>query len=208
MLPHVFLPAHIRNILLKSWEDEKSPSILGMLSDISHVDESSDWWFILFGILFVDVVIILAARHFPTIFGRNLNIWYDSFGLSAVLADVMIIAIGFLIARTVYTKFFVPYLGWSPLHFVGLLVAIQAIHDLLFYVLVIKPFPRGLNEMMDVFQDYSKGGAKIIAGDAGLMIGSAIVAMWLKDLHPETFAAFAIGTAYVLPYTLFTNPKI
>ncbi len=186
---------------------EKSPSILGMLSDISRTDESSDWWFILFGILFVDVVIILATRHFPKIFGSNLNIWYDNFGLSAVLADVLIIAIGFLIARAVYTKFFAAYLGWSPLHFVGLLVAVQAIHDILFYVLVIRPFPRGLNEMMDVFQDYSKGGAKIIAGDAGLMIGSAIVAMWLKTLSPEAFAAFAISTAYVLPYSLFTDYK-
>ncbi len=186
---------------------KKSPSILGMLSDISRTDESSDWWFILFGILFVDVVIIIAARHFPKIFGTNLNIWYDNFGLSAVIADVLIIAIGFLIARTVYTKFFAAYLGWSPLHFVGLLVAVQVIHDILFYVLVIRPFPRGLNEMMDVFQDYSKGGAKIIAGDAGLMIGSAIVAMWLKGLHPEAFAAFAIATTYALPYTLFTDYK-
>lgn len=179
-----------------------------MLSDISRTDESSDWWFILFGILFVDVVVILLTRHLPQIFGKNLNIWYDNFGLSAVLADVLIIAIGFWIGRSIYTKFFAAYLGWSPLHFVGLLVAIQAIHDILFYVLVIKPFPRGLNEMMDVFQDYSKGGAKIIAGDAGLMIGSAIVAMVLKGLHPEVFAGFAIGTAYVLPYTLFTNPKL
>lgn len=179
-----------------------------MLSDISQPDESSDWWFILFGILFVDVVIILAARHYPKIFGKNLNIWYDNFGLSAVLADVLIIAIGFWIARRIYTSFFKAYLDWSPLHFIGLLVAVQLIHDILFYVLVIKPFPRGLNEMMDVFQDYSTGGAKILAGDAGLMIGSAIVAMWLKGLSPEAFAAFAIGTAYVLPYSLFTNPKL
>ena len=142
------------------------------------------------------------------IFGKNLNIWYDNFGLSAVLADVLIIAIGFVIARHIYTTFFYPYIGWSPLHFVGLLVAIQVIHDILFYVLVIKPFPRGLNEMMDVFQDYSKAGGIIILGDAGLMTASALVAMWLKDLKPSTFAAFAIGTSYALPYSLYTFAKV
>lgn len=140
--------------------------------------------------------------------GKNLNIWYDNFGLSAVLADVLIIAVGFWIARTIYTNFFKAYLGWSPLHFVGLLVAIQAIHDILFYVLAIKPFPRGVNEMMDVFKDYSKAGGIIILGDAGLMIASALVAMFLKGLHPEAFAGFAIGTAYVLPYSLYTFAKI
>ena len=186
-----------------------SRSSLGMvfLEDISLVSDVSDWWVILLGILFIDTVIILAARYLPQIFGTNLNIWYDKFGLSAVLADVLIIALGFAIARYIYTFFFRDVIGWSPLYFLILLVLVQVIHDILFYLLVIVPIPRGENAMMDVFKDYSKGGAKIIAGDAGLMIGSALTAMILKSLPPNVAAEFGLLVLYTLPYALYTNVR-
>lgn len=176
-----------------------------MLSDISDFNNVSDWWFILLGILIIDVVVILLARHFPAFLGKNLNIWYDRFDLNAVLADVLIIAVGFAIARYVYTWFFAPTIGWNPLWFVGILVLIQLVHDILFYLGVILPIPRGLNEMMDVFKDYSEAGAKILAGDAGMMIGSAIVAMWLKSAPPHVTASVGLLTAYTLPYSLYTK---
>lgn len=176
-----------------------------MLSDISEVSEVSDWWFILLGILLVDVIVILLSRHFPEILGKNLNIWYDKFGLNAVLADVLIIAIGFAIARYVYTWYIKPKIGWNPLWFVGLLLLIQLIHDVLFYVGVILPIPRGMNAMMDVFKDYSKAGGKILAGDAGMMIGSAIFAMWLKAAPPDISSSVGLLTVYTLPYSLYTK---
>ena len=178
-----------------------------VLEDISLVSDISDWWVILLGILFVDTVIILATRYFPQIFGQNLNIWYDKFGISAVLADVLIIALGFAIARYVYTFFFRDIIGWSPLYFLVILVLVQMIHDILFYLLVIVPLPRGENEMMDVFKDYAKGGAKIIAGDAGLMIGSALSAMVLKSLPPNVAVEFGLLVLYTLPYALYTNVR-
>ena len=121
------------------------------LGDISIVSDVSDWWVILLGILFVDTVIILAARYFPQLFGQNLNTWYDKFGLSAVIADVLIIALGFAIARYIYTFFFQDVIGWSPLYFLILLVLVQVFHDILFYLLVILHLPRGENAMLDVF---------------------------------------------------------
>jgi hypothetical protein len=174
-------------------------------SDISDFRETSDWWFILFAILFIDLVVILLGRHFPGIFGKQLNIWYDKFGLSAVIADVLIIAVGFAIARYVYTFFFAGSIGWSPLYFTTLLVLVQVLHDVLFYVGVILPIPRGLNAMMDVFKDYSKGGAVIIFSDAMMMVGSALVAMWLKSQPDHILASFGLLTAYAVPYALYTD---
>lgn len=176
-----------------------------MLSDISNFNEVSDWWFILLGILAIDVIVILLARHFPNLLGKNLNIWYDKFGLNAVLADVLIIAIGFAIARYIYTTFFAPVMDWNPLYFVGLLLVIQLLHDILFYVGVILPIPRGLNDMMDVFKDYSKAGAKILGGDALMMVGSAIIAMALKSMTPGQSSSIGLLIAYILPYSLYTE---
>jgi hypothetical protein len=174
-------------------------------SDISDFSEVSDWWFILLAILIVDITVILLSRHFPNFLGKQLNIWYDRFGLNAVLADVLIIAVGFAIARYIYTWYIKPKAGWNPLLFGGLLLVVQLIHDVLFYVGVILPIPRGLNQMMDVFKDYSKAGAKIYAADAAMMISSAILAMALKTAPADVTASVGLLTAYTLPYSLYTN---
>jgi hypothetical protein len=175
--------------------------------DISQISAVSDWWYILLAILIVDVVVILLVRHFPGFFGKQINIWYDRFGLNAVLADVLIIAIGFAIAKYVYTWYIRPAVGgWSPLWFIAALVGIQLVHDMLFYLGVILPIPRGLNEMMDVFKDYAaSGGAKILGADAGMMAGSAVLAMLLKAAPSHIVVGAGLLTAYTLPYSLYTR---
>ena len=59
-------------------------------------------------ILLIDVIVIIIAR-FTGLFGSVINIWYDKFGLNAVLADVLIIFLGFLVARWIYTKYLKPW---------------------------------------------------------------------------------------------------
>ena len=161
-----------------------------------------NWTLLLVAILIVDVVVMMFSRH-TGLLGRPLNVWYDRFGLSAVISDVFIIAIGFWLARWIYTTWFAGRgLAW----FLGILVIVQAIHDILFFVGVIRPFPRGLNAMMDVFKDYAaSGGAKIIAGDAGLMLASAGVFMAMERLSAPWQVAVGLLTVYALPYALTTK---
>lgn len=162
----------------------------------------NSWPLLLLAILVVDVVVMIISRHTQR-FGRVLNIWYDRFGLMAVMSDVFIIAIGFAIARWVYTTWFS---GTGLLWFLGILVTVQAIHDILFYLGVILPMPRGLNAMMDVFKEYSvENSWKIIVGDAGLMLASAGVFLGLERLSAPLQIAMGLLTAYALPYALTTR---
>lgn len=160
------------------------------------------WPLLLLAILVVDVAVMIVSRH-TSIFGRVLNRWYDRFGLSAVMSDVFVIAIGFWLARWIYNGWFRGAgLGW----FLGILVVVQMIHDVLFYLGVILPMPRGMNAMMDLFKAYSaEGGAKIIAGDAGLMLASAGVFMGLERLSGPWQVAIGLLTLYALPYALTTR---
>ena len=178
------------------------------LGDISNYQEISDWSYILLAILIVDVAVLFLTRYFPDVLGKNLNLWYERFGLNAVISDVFVIAIGFALARYAY-RYFVP-LPSSPFNiplFLGLLVGIQAIHDIFFYVAAILPIPRGHNRMMDVFKDYASGGGKIIVGDALLMLSSAIIAMILKEQEPHVSVFAGLFTVYTLPYILETTNK-
>jgi hypothetical protein len=179
------------------------------LGDITDYTEISDWWYILLAILIIDLIVLFLTKYFPDMLGKALNIWYEKFGFMAVVADVFIIAIGFALARYAY-KYFQPiaYDGFNLPLFLGLLVGIQMIHDLIFYFLVIKPIPRGHNRMIDIFKDYgASGGAKIIVADAAMMVGSALIAMVLKEAPPDIATMVGLFSIYTMPYILETTNK-
>jgi hypothetical protein len=178
-----------------------------MLGDITIPSDSSDWWYILLAILIVDVAVIFLVRLYPDVLGRAINVWYERFGLSAVLSDVLIIAIGFFIARYAYTYFMPPEVGFNPWYFIAILVGVQVIHDLLFYLGVILPVPRGHNRMMDVFKDYAQGGFKVVASDTAMMVASALIAMMLKEADHEVYTGLALITTYALTFILETKNK-
>jgi hypothetical protein len=177
--------------------------------DIGNYKKTSDLWYIIIAVLAIDVLVIALCRFLPEVFGSSLNRWYDLFSLNAVIADVLIIFIGFLIARYVWTGYAKEKFSdgkWSPLKFTGLSVAVQLVHDVLFYFGVITQVPRGQNAMMDVFKDYAaSGGAKILFGDALMMVGSSVLAIGLKSQPWHIVASFASVVGYALPYLLYTR---
>ena len=173
--------------------------------DISDYHNNSDLIFITVAVLITDIIVLFFTRYAPGIFGEALNLWYDKFGLAAVLSDVTVILIGFQITRYIYTTWIAPNISWSPLYFLALLILVQAIHDILFYLGVILQLPTGLNEMIDIFKSYSKGGAKIIGGDALLMISSFLITLLLKTQPTHITASTVLVALYTLPYILYNK---
>jgi hypothetical protein len=179
------------------------------LPDISNFRDTSDLFYIFFAILTIDVAVLFLTRYYK-IGGKFLNEWYDQFDVLAVLADVMIIFIGFLIARYIYTVYFYERFEWSPVYFIILLCIVQLVHDIIFYIGIIKPLPAGHNEMIDVFKRYAEDlGAVVLGADAFLMIGSAVVAMIYKLVPLHIFVSVSSIFVYAMPYILYTrNPYI
>lgn len=174
--------------------------------NISNYEEGFDLWLILAAILLIDVIVIIIAR-FTGLFGTMINVWYDKFGLNAVLADVLIIFLAFMLGRWIYTKYLKPRYGWDGWIFTGLMIVIQIVHDLLFYVGVIRPIDKGANDMVDVFKDYAEQGSwKILIADAGMIIGSTAVAMAYKTTSMPVIAGITAVAAYSVPYLLATKP--
>ena len=179
------------------------------LENISNFNDVSDLMYIFVAILTVDVVVLFLARFYKT-GGKYLNEWYDQFNILAVCVDVIVIFIGFLIARYLYTTFFVDKFGWNPVFFMLLLIVIQVLHDAIFYVGVLRNVPVGNNEMIDTMKKYAEDlGGVIYGGDALVVIGSALLAMCYKKMPTTAFVALSSVVAYSLPYILFTkNPYI
>ena len=170
-----------------------------------YINSATDVAKLFASVLSLDTSVLFLTRYFD-VGGKSLNKWYDRFGLVAVLSDVTVIVIGFLIANFVYPFLFSKYS--LPL-FLGVVVAVQAIHDILFYLFVIKPFPKGENQLMDVFKEYAaENGGKVILGDAGLMLGSAAFMEIYKRLSPINASSLAVFTVYCLTYILYTRRQV
>ena len=175
------------------------------VANIGNYRANEDWWFILPAILFVDVFVIFLCRFYPQTFGKSINVWYNEFGLAAVLSDVMIIAIGIAIARYIYSIFFMESEGWSIYYFTALAVVVQIIHDIIFAYGVVDKIPQGHNDMIDVFKTYIQGGSKILLVDAAMIAGSIGIASAMKNQDSHYTVSGFLVTAYALSYILYTN---
>jgi|UniRef100_A0A6C0CDD7 hypothetical protein len=171
-----------------------------MFKDISQFDNTDDYLPIIVAILIVEVITIVLS--FTNITQSSfLKVWYKKYLLSAVLADVSLIFLGFVIARALYYNFFDEF---SILNFILLLVIIQVIHDILFYI-IITSIPKGTNKIIDILKDYADEiSYYAILGDSAMMISSALIAGYIANFDANTNIIMLAFFIYILQFILYT----
>jgi hypothetical protein len=126
--------------------------------------------------------------------------WYETYQLSAVIADVLIIVIGILLARFFYSFLFREFVLWK---FVGLAVAVQILHDFLFY-LGFTSVPRGVSRILDFFKEYAKEtGAGAIVADSTMMISACILSSLFAGYGVNANVFLLIVLVYLVPYMIY-----
>ena len=168
--------------------------------NLSHFQNTSDYLPIFNAVLITDLLVI-ALLLAGVIKSKVLEMWYRDFNLSAVIADVLILFIGILLARFFYSYLFKDY---SLLKFIGFALGIQITHDILFYLLAIS-IPRGKSKIMDVFKDYGKEkktGA--IMADSAMMVTSILIGSFLKGKSLNTNLITLIFSVYIVPYFIYS----
>ena len=170
-----------------------------MFKNIANFSNTKDYLPLLNGVLITDMFVILLL-NMKLINSQVLRKWYSQYNLSAVIADVLIILIGLIIARAIYYYIFDNF---SILKFILVAILVQVIHDILFYVLF-KNVPRGMNRMLDTFKDYANEVSyKAILSDSGMMIMAAIIASYLAGESLNKNIIVLVVSVYVLPYLLY-----
>ena len=168
--------------------------------NISVFKETGDYLSIFNGVLITDLIVI-AFLMGGWIQSKVLKTWYKELNLSAVLADILIIFIGIMISRFLYPYIFTQY---SLLKFLGLTVAIQVVHDILFYQISLA-VPRGQSRIMDIFKDYGKEkGVGAILADSTMMITAVLIASYLKGLGSNVNIITMIVSVYLVPYFIYS----
>jgi uncharacterized protein YacL len=169
-----------------------------IFQDISNFNNVSDYLPILNGCINADLIIIFLLYH-GVFKSYYLKKWYKKYQLSAVIADVLILVIGIIIARYLYKYFFGAFNIWK---FTGLAVVIQIIHDILFY-LFFKTVPSGYNSMLDFFKDYANEvGINAILGDSFMMILACLLSSHFATYSLNGNIIILIISLYFIPYMI------
>jgi hypothetical protein len=156
-------------------------------------------WLALFSATaWVDFVVIVLSKFFPLT--KTLGDWYRDFGVVAVGSDILIIVLGIALAQLI-----VP--GISGWNLVGLSVFIQVIHDVLFYIGIIRGVPDGQNKIIDLFKRYAAEGSwKIIVADSAMVASSVLLMEWLDNNLSDNQVGFVgILAVYSLLYIIYTK---
>jgi ABC-type enterochelin transport system permease subunit len=149
-------------------------------------------------VVWVDFFVLLLSRFVPL--GKSLDRWYIEFGIVAVLSDCLSIVLGIMIAMFIFPN-------GSLVTILITSVVVQTIHDLLFYVGVIRPISPGYNRMIDVFKAYAAENSwKILVADSSMMIGT-VLGMYALSRADQKHQWFTFLTGvYALTYVIYTRP--
>lgn len=176
------------------------------LGDIGDYKDSGDLWPIISAAIVTMNLSVLATK-FGGIGGLSLNSYFDTFGLEGLLANTSWIVILFQIARWAYTSFYTNLYNkpWSPFVFVVVLLAVQIVHDLIFYYGLLNYIPLHNNDMLDSLRRYSdENGRRALGSHSTYFILSAVIAMYLKETS-FIFGFIIVNVAlYLLPFLLTT----
>ena len=169
-----------------------------MFKDISNFSNVNDYLPILNGCVSADIIIIFLLYH-GVFKSYYLKKWYKKYQISAVIADVLILVIGIILARFFYKYFFTSFSIWK---FTGLAVIIQIIHDILFY-LFFSSVPSGYNAMLDFFKQYAgEVGAGAILGDSFMMIIACLLSSHFATYSVNGNIILLIVSTYLFPYLI------
>ena len=172
-----------------------------IFKDISNFNNISDYLPILVAVFFVETFTIFFAftinKKYRSVI---LESWYKTYRLSAVMADVIIVILGIIITRFLYPFIFTGFSIWK---FIGIALAVQITHDLLFYQFF-SAVPMGWNMMMDTFKNYGKEvGVNAILGDSLIIIFSCLIASNLANYSLNINIINLLTTLYFIPYVIY-----
>ena len=158
-------------------------------------------------------IIMLIIFKFTNFSSRAIINWYHNLGWTAILLDVLSAIIGFYISKFIY-EYLVEnnYLSKKNefFKFLAIVLFVQILHDLLFYVLIIKPTKPNINKVIDEFKSYAKHyQLQAIFADSLIYITTTpILYYYIQNQDDSKNIFITILSFYLMGYLLHQKPII
>ena len=179
-----------------------------MSLSLANINSPQIWFAFLTALFVIEAFLLTTFRMFPRVWGDLINVWYDKFGLVAIMLDCLIVLIGFWISQWLYKYFFgdsdKSFVLWK---FILLFLAVQIAHDFLFYFLILKN-SSGSNSIIDLIKSYgNKHGALTVLGDSLMVVLAILVAYGLLQSNAEfsTYIICMLLSLYFIGYLLYSK---
>ena len=167
-------------------------------ADISRFSHIPDYLPILNAAIIVDLIGVFGTFK-GLINSKTLKMWYKKYHIMALIADVLILVIGLVLARFFYYSIFSTF---HIVSFAGLAVVIQILHDLLFYM-IFQNIPIGHNTMLDFFKIYAKEvGYMAVVGDSIMIIATCIIASISASFSTNANIVLLLFLGYLVSFFL------
>jgi len=156
----------------------------------------------------VELFVLLFFRFYDT--GSSINRWYTNLRWSAIILDILSFLGGFYIAKFIYEyllsqKYVTKENGLYK--YLGILLAVQITHDLLFYFFVINPYPKNTNQVMDEFKYYaSKAKTNAVMGDSIMYIIGTSLLYFIVKQTANVNIFMTILSFYIVGYLIYQKP--
>ena len=155
--------------------------------------------------LLCDMIFIYFTLYVPFLNSKYLVEWYNRYKLQAVIADVLIITIGIIIAEKIYQKYIKkPKKGKYIVYFILITLGVQIIHDILFY-LAFKNIPN--HSMFRLFQNYANeiGYLAILGDSAMIVLACLFYILFSEKLTFNNNIEISIVLIYLVPFLINKN---
>ena len=145
--------------------------------------------------LVIEFWVIYVFKHLGS--GKSIKAWYDKFGIVAVVSDVTSVILGIMIALFISPS----ASGWTLALYS---VIVQVIHDVLYYILIVRQLPRGRNAVIDLMKDYAEevSWGPIVA-DSAIILSTVGLYILLKGQSKERMAFIAFAALYSISYVVY-----
>lgn len=155
--------------------------------------------------LLIELIMLIKFRFTKS--SNAINNWYNNLGWTAVILDIVSIIIGFYIAKFIYEYMIENnYINnkYEFFKYLGIVLIVQILHDLSFYFLVINPYPKYANKVIDEFKEYAKHyKSQAVVADSLIYIATTpLLYLSLKkmDLNKNIFTSLV--SFYLIGYIL------
>lgn len=154
-----------------------------------------NWLALLSSAVWVDFLFMFIHK-FVYPMTNSLSVWYATYGMTAVTSDVLVIVLGVFLAKTLL----------PGMNLVAASVLVQLVHDVLFYLLVIRTVPFGQNSVIDLFKRYSAEGSwKILLADSAMIALTVKGMETLSDMNSDKVIFLGLLAVYALTYLVYTR---
>ena len=183
-----------------------------MFGDLTNLGSTNTQLSFVGGAVVVELIMLILFRLTRSpLTGKDINDWYDEYGINAIIMDLISVVIGFVLAGLIYPFVFGEF---NLSLFLLIVLGVQITHDYLFWKYVIVPLPKGHNKVIDTMKIYAnnaKGGA--IIGDSIMYILAVPIAsilLYSSESLGSSGVAFLLSVIlfamYPIMYLLYTKP--